>query len=220
MRRMILVPALVVLAMLAIAGGIAYYLYSNYISYRTDDAQVTGTILSISAPTSGQISSLTVKQGDKVAAGQTIATITSAPVTGTRVAPATINVTSPTNGTILQVPAIQGQGVVPGLTIVQLTNLDAVTITAFVDENAINTIKLGQDVDIHVDAYSDTTFTGKVQQIVQATAGSFSLLPTQDNASGNFTKVGQRIPVVITFVGDTGRTLMPGMSAEVTIHIH
>lgn len=223
MRRMILVPALVVLAILAIAGGVAYYLYSNYISYRTDDAQVTGTILSISAPATGQITTLAVKQGDKVEAGQTIATITPAPTispTGTRVTLATINVTSPISGTILQVPTIQGQGVAPGLTIAQLTNLNTVTITAFVDENAINTIKLGQDVDIHVDAYSDTTFTGKVQQIVQATAGSFSLLPTQDNASGNFTKVGQRIPVIITFVGDTGRTLMPGMSAEVTIHIH
>lgn len=223
MRRMILVPALVVLTILAIAGGIAYYLYANYISYRTDDAQVTGAILSISAPATGQITDLTVKQGDQITAGQTIAKITPAATTsptGTHITPAPINVTSPISGTILQVPAIQGQGVAPGLTIAQLTNLNNVTITAYVDESAINTIKIGQDVDIHVDAYSDTTFNGKVQQIVQATAGSFSLLPTQDNASGNFTKVGQRIPVIITLVGDTGRTLMPGMSAEVTIHIH
>jgi len=220
---MILVPTLVVLAILAIAGGIAYYLYSNYISYHTDDAQVTGSILSISAPATGQITDLTVKLGDQITAGQTIAKITPAPTTsptGARITPAPINVTSPISGTVLQVPAIQGQVVAPGLTIAQLTNLNDVTITAFVDEGAINTIKIGQDVDVHVDAYSDTTFTGKVQQIVQATAGSFSLLPTQDNASGNFTKVGQRIPVIITLVGESGRTLMPGMSAEVTIHIH
>ncbi len=223
MRRMILIPALVVLAMIAIAGGIGYYLYSNYISYHTDDAQVTGTILSISAPATGQLTRLAVKQGDQIQAGQTIATITPAPAigpTGNRITSAPINVTSPISGTILQVPAIQGQGVAPGLIIAQLTDLNTVTITAYVDENAIDTIKTGQDVDIHVDAYSDTTFTGKVQQIVQATAGTFSLLPTQDNASANFTIVGQRIPVIITLIGDTGRTLMPGMSAEVTIHIH
>ena len=221
MRRMILIPTVVVLAILAIAGGTAYYLYANYISYRTDDAQVTSNILSISAPATGLLTSLPVKLGDKVSTGQLIATITPAPTTGAASAHVTpIDVTSPISGTILQIPAIQGQGVAPGLPIVQLTNLDAVTITAFVDEGTIDNIKIGQDVDIHVDAYGDTTFNGKVQQIVQATAGTFSLLPTQDNASGNFTKVGQRIPVIITLAGNTGRTLMPGMSAEVTIHIH
>jgi len=45
-------------------------------------------------------------------------------------------------------------------------------------------------------------------------------LPTQDNASGNFTKVGQRIPVIISLDGAGGKTLLPGMSASVTIHIH
>ena len=102
----------------------------------------------------------------------------------------------------------------------QVTNLNTVNITAYVDENAINNVKLGQDVDIHIDAYSDTTFKGSVQQIVDATAGSFSLLPTSDNASGNFTKVAQRVPVVITLDGNSGKNVMPGMSAEVTIHIH
>jgi len=42
----------------------------------------------------------------------------------------------------------------------------------------------------------------------------------QDNASGNFTKVGQRIPVVITLDGTGGKDVVPGMSAEVTIHLH
>ena len=81
-------------------------------------------------------------------------------------------------------------------------------------------VKVGQDVDIHTDAYSDTSFTGKVQRIVMATAGQFSLLPTQDNASGNFTKVGQRIPVVISLDGASGKAIIPGLSVSVTIHIH
>jgi multidrug resistance efflux pump len=72
---------------------------------------------------------------------------------------------------------------------------------------------------VTVDAYSGTTFTGHIQQIVQATAGSFSLLPTQDNASGNFTKVSQRIPVIVTLDGN-GKDLVPGMSAQTTIHLH
>ena len=112
------------------------------------------------------------------------------------------------------------QDALPGLTVVQLTDLKSVNVTAYVDEGAIDNVKIGQDVDVHIDAYSGTSFTGKVQRIVMATAGQFSLLPTQDNASSNFTKVGQRIPVVISLDTTSGKTIMPGMSVSVTIHIH
>ncbi len=132
---------------------------------------------------------------------------------------APLDLASPMNGTVLQVPAVQGQNVAPGLTLVVVTDLSSVYITAYVDENAISNVSVGH-VDIHIDAYSDTSLTGHVAQIVQATAGQFSLLPNQDPTSGNFTKVGQRIPVVISLDGNAGKTIMPGMSAEVTIHLH
>ena len=124
------------------------------------------------------------------------------------------------NGTIIQVPTVQGQGVAPGLPIATVTNLNTITVTAYVDESAINNIQVGQSVDIKIDAYSDTNFTGHVQQIVKATAGQFSLLPNQDPTSSNFTKVGQRIPVIITLEGNGGKQLLPGMSVSITIHIH
>jgi multidrug resistance efflux pump len=216
---MLLVPVLVVLAIAAIAGGIGYFIYDNYMFYRTDDAQVTGNIVSISAPTGGTLSTLSVKQNDTVTSGQTIGTIT--PIgTSNAAATSTINLTSPISGVVLQTPAVQGQTVAPGLTIVQVTDPSALNITAYIDENALNNVKVGQDVDIHIDAYSDTTFTGKVQKIVQATAGSFSLIPNQDNTSGNFTKVGQRIPVIISLDGTGGKDIVPGMSVEATIHLH
>ncbi|MBE3561810.1 MAG: efflux RND transporter periplasmic adaptor subunit [Ktedonobacteraceae bacterium] len=217
MRRLILIPLLIVVAVLAIGGGIAYIIYDNYTYYRTDDAQVTGPIVNVSAPAAGQLTTLSVKQGDTVTAGQTLATI--APVAGAN-ANNTLSISSPISGIVLQTPVVQGQFVAPGLSIIQVTDLKAVNVTAYVDEGAINNVKIGQDVDIHIDAYSDTNFTGKVQQIVKATAGQFSLLPTQDNASGNFTKVGQRIPVVISLDGTGGKDVTPGMSVEVTIHIH
>jgi multidrug resistance efflux pump len=215
---MVLVPVLVVLAIAAIVGGIGYFIYDNYMFYRTDDAQVTGNIVSISAPTGGTLSTLSVKQNDTITSGQTIGTIT--PIGTGNAAATTINLTSPISGVVLQTPAVQGQTVAPGLTIVQVTDPSALNITAYVDENALNNVKVGQDVDIHIDAYSDTTFTGKVQKIVQATAGSFSLIPNQDNTSGNFTKVGQRIPVIISLDGTGGKDIVPGMSVEVTIHLH
>jgi multidrug resistance efflux pump len=217
MRRMILVPILVVVAIAAILGGIGYYIYDNYMYYRTDDAQVTGNIVSVSAPTAGVLTTLSVKQNDSVTAGQTIGTIT--PV-GTGATATAINLTSPISGVVLMTSAVQGQAVAPGLTVVQVTDPNLLIVTAYVDESQMDNIKTTQDVDIHIDAYGDTTFTGKVQQIVQATAGTFSLIPNQDNTSGNFTKVGQRIPVVISLDGTGGKDIVPGMSVEVTIHLH
>ncbi len=219
MRRIILVPLLIFLALAAIGGAIAYWIYDNYNYYRTDDAQISGQILNVSAPVAGTLTSLSVKLNDKVTAGQTIGSITPA-ASATARGTASLDLTSPMNGTILQVPAVQGQNVAPGLTLVVLTDPSTVTVTAYVDENAINNVSVGQAVDIHIDAYSDTSFTGHIEQIVQATAGQFSLLPNQDPTSGNFTKVGQRIPVVITLDATAGKALLPGMSAEVTIHIH
>ncbi len=219
MRRMILVPVLIVLAALAIIGGIGYYIYNGYMYYSTDDAQVNGQIVNISAPGNGQLATLTVKQGDKVTSGQTIGTVTVAG-TGANAQGTTVNITSPINGTIVQVPAVQGQGVAAGLTVAQVTDLNNLNVVAYVDENTINNVSNGQQVDVKIDAFSGTTYTGHVQQIVAATAGSFSLLPTQDNASGNFTKVGQRIPVIVNLNGNGGNYIVPGMSAEVTIHLH
>src|SRR5205807_2076664 len=127
-------------------------------------------------------------------------------------APTTVNLTSPMDGTIVQVPAVQGQAVAPGLQLVSVTDLNTLNVVAYIDENSLNNISVNQTVDIHVDAYADTSFTGHIQQIVPATAGSFALLPNQDPTSGNFTKVGQRIPVMITLDTKSGKNLLPGMS--------
>jgi multidrug resistance efflux pump len=222
MRRIILVPVLIFLALAAIGGGIAYWVYDSYTFYRTDDAQITSKIINVSAPTAGTLSTLNVKLGDTVTQGQAIGTITGAPTVGANgvqgSAPS-INITSPLGGKIVQIPTVEGQLVSPGLPIATITD-SAMTVTAYVDESAISNVSVGQSVDIKIDAYSDTSFTGHVQQIVQATAGQFSLLPNQDPTSSNFTKVGQRIPVVISLDGNGNKNILPGMSVSVTIHIH
>src|SRR5215467_473611 len=99
MRRLILVPLLIVVAVLAIGGGIAYVIYNNYMFYNTDDAQVNGTIVNVSAPTTGVLTTLSVKVGDTVSAGQAIGTITPALAASTagKGAPVAIDVTSPTS---------------------------------------------------------------------------------------------------------------------------
>ena len=217
MRRLILVPILVVVALLAVAGGVGYWIYNNYYFYSTDDAQVTGQIVNLSSPSAGQLKNFSVKQGDKVTSGETIATVTG---TGTNGQAVTTIITSPISGVVIQTAAVQGQAVTPGLAVAQITNLDNLYITAYVDEGTLNNIKSSQDVDVHVDAYNGTTYTGHVQQIIDAAASQFSLLPTTDYASGNFTKVSQRIPVLVSLDGKSGDLLVPGMSASVTIHLH
>src|SRR5260370_27350592 len=79
MRRIILVPLLIFLALAAIGGAIAYWIYDNYNYYRTDDAQISGPVVNVSAPVAGTLTTLNVKRDDKVTAGQTICSIT--PVT-------------------------------------------------------------------------------------------------------------------------------------------
>jgi multidrug resistance efflux pump len=227
MSRMILVSVLISLSILAIAGGIGYWIYNSYNYYTTDDAQVSGQTLNISSPQAGKLAALNVKLGQNVNVGQVIGSIsTTVPAsTSPNTLAATninqsIDVTSPIAGTIIQVSAIQGQNVTPGLPLVEIANLATPTVTAYIDENIINNVKTGQQVDVHVDAYNGTTYTGSVQQIVQSTASQFSLLPTTDYADGNFTKVGQRIPVIVSLAGSSGNALVPGMSAEVIIHLH
>src|SRR5436309_15174765 len=76
MRRMILVPVLIFLALAAIGAGIAYWIYDNYTFYRTDDAQLTSQIINVSAPAAGTLTNLDLKLCYTVTAGQTIVNIT------------------------------------------------------------------------------------------------------------------------------------------------
>jgi len=73
-------------------------------------------------------------------------------------------------------------------------------------------------VDFTVDSFPGVRFTGRVQQIGEATAATFSLLPTR-TTSGTFTKVVQRVPVKIAIDDYQGRRLLPGLSAVVRIHV-
>ena len=93
-----------------------------------------------------------------------------------------------------------------------------VWIIANFKETQIENIKIGKKVDIHIDAFNGLKLEGKVLSFSPASASSFSLIPPQ-NASGNFVKVVQRIPVKITinlpnsYMGK----VVPGMSAKVKV---
>ena len=88
-----------------------------------------------------------------------------------------------------------------------------VWVTANFKETQLDRIRIGQSVDISVDAYSDKVFKGHVDSIQSGTGARFSMLPPE-NATGNYVKVVQRVPVKIVFdeQPDAGHLLAPGMS--------
>lgn len=127
------------------------------------------------------------------------------------------------NGVVAKRWILEGDVVQPGQPIFTIYDMKNIWITAQLEETKINLIKTGDIVDIDVDSYPDIKFTGKVFQIGTNTAAQFSLIPPS-NASGNFTKVTQRIPVKISIQKenlkqDPALPLLPGMSVEVKIRV-
>jgi membrane fusion protein (multidrug efflux system) len=129
-------------------------------------------------------------------------------------------ITCPMNGIVAKKWALKGDVVQPGQPIFSVYNNSDLWVTANYEETKISAIALGDSVDISVDAYPDQQFKGIVLQLGTNTASQFSLIPP-NNASGNFTKVTQRVPVKISIqqMKDNSKMakLLPGMSVEVDV---
>lgn len=119
-------------------------------------------------------------------------------------------------GTVRKTSVEPGQLVSPDRMLMSVVDLGDTWVVANLKETQLADIKAGQTAEIEIDAF-DGTLTGKVDSIAAGTGSRFSLLPPE-NASGNFIKVTQRVPVKIKLDDRGGRVLRPGMSAEVVIH--
>jgi len=126
---------------------------------------------------------------------------------------------APVAGIVSRKSVEPGQVIQPGQPLMTVIPLDRVWITANFKETQLRDMRVGQSVTVDVDAYGGREFTGKVESIAAATGSRFSLLPP-DNASGNFVKVVQRVPVKIVLDNgqDPDRLLRPGMSVTPTVH--
>lgn len=129
---------------------------------------------------------------------------------------------APAKATVAKKWLLKGDVAQPGQTILSLSLDDKTWIAVYIEETNLGELSMGQKARFSVDAYPGVTFTGHISFIGSSTAGQFSLIPAS-NASGNFTKITQRIPLKITIDGtETGEApgayrLLPGMSAEVKI---
>lgn len=132
-------------------------------------------------------------------------------------------IVAPIDGYIGQKNVEIGQTVAPGESLMTLIPSGNVYVTANFKETQVGHMKVGQETDISVDAYKGVNFVGHVDNLSPASQNTFSLVPAQ-NATGNFVKVTQRLPVRILFdrvengnLGDYA--LRPGMSVETSVKV-
>ena len=124
---------------------------------------------------------------------------------------------APTDGTVGERQVRPGQLVSPGTQVMPFVE-NIRWVAANFRETQLTNIKVGDLAEVRVDTYPGRVFKGRVLEIAPASGSQFALLPP-DNATGNFTKVTQRVPVKIA-LDDSSLTsqLRPGLSAVVTVH--
>ncbi|MDT4740375.1 HlyD family secretion protein [Bradyrhizobium sp. WYCCWR 12699] len=127
-------------------------------------------------------------------------------------------ITAPVEGTVGARSLRVGQFVQAGTQLMAVVPLDAVYVIANFKETQLTHVRTGQPVELTIDGFHDIRLRGRVDSLSPASGLEFALLPP-DNATGNFTKIVQRVPVKIVLDDhDLKGLLRPGMSAEPTIN--
>ncbi len=211
-RRMILVNLIILIVLIA-AAITGYYFYNQSTLYlKTDDAQVAGNQIVVSAPASGKLINWQGTNGSTFSAGDEIGEIQ------TQVGNKTVDVPidMPANGTIAQNEVMNNEFVAAGTPLAYAYDMNHLYIVANIKETQLQNVKVGDQVDVWV-AGKAGSISGTVTQIGDATASTFSLLPDQ-STTADYTPVTQVVPVEISIGTTAGSGLVPGMSATVRIH--
>jgi membrane fusion protein (multidrug efflux system) len=129
-------------------------------------------------------------------------------------------VTAPVSGVVSKKSVEIGQFVQAGQPLLAIVEDNETWVVANFKETQLKKMRVGQPVDLEIDAYPKKVFHGRVDSISPATGAKFALLPP-DNATGNFTKVVQRVPVKIVFTDppDPARPLRAGMSVNTIVKV-
>jgi membrane fusion protein, multidrug efflux system len=131
-----------------------------------------------------------------------------------------VTVTAPSNGRIGKTNLQPGQYIQPGQPLFTIVNNEQFWVVANFKETQLEHLKVGQPVDIQIAGYPDQKLTGHITSFSEATGAKFSLLPP-DNASGNYIKVTQRVPVRIDIdnVGAVRDILKAGLSVDLEVRV-
>ncbi|NLI91201.1 MAG: HlyD family secretion protein [Peptococcaceae bacterium] len=207
-----------------------YYWYQGARYIKTQDARIAADTVIVSPQISGKITSWNITEGEMVLAGQHLGwqdtgsissssavSVKSLNQTGST-AISKAEITAPISGKIIKSSVQEGQAASPGQTLAIIANIENLYVSANIEETKISKVRIGETVDFTIDAFPKNTFKGKVEEIGQATISTFSIVSMQ-SSSGSFTKVTQLIPVKIRFSNTDKLALVPGMSAEIKIHV-
>lgn len=196
-----------------VAFGTTYLVYSRYY-VSTDNAQVDSDKIEINAPASGLVVRWGLEQGSSLRPGETLGMIRG--VGGGQQPNKPI--TAPDGGTVAVNAVANGSYVQQGQTMAVAFNPRKVYVTARVPESDIGDVEVGDQVDVHVDAYPGTAMTGVVEEIRDATAARFAVYPSAQVDPTNVQKVDQYVPVrIATYPTDV--PLYPGLDVTVDIRI-
>ncbi len=132
-------------------------------------------------------------------------------------------IVAPMDGVVAKRWVLSGDVIQPGQAVFTIYDLKNLWVTANMEETKVGKLHVGSNVEFTVDSYPGVNFDGKIFNIGDYTASEFSLIPP-NNASGNFTKVTQRIPVKISIMGNNSPSaekfvFRPGMSVEVSVKV-
>ena len=204
---------LVILLIIAFVVAIVWN-YRKYVS--TIDANLDGGRVNVSARVMAPLSAVFKHEGDSVKRGELLAMLDSTATENYRIV-------SPVDGLIAKQWVVPGDLLQPGENIFTLNEGKELWVAVYLQETKFNEIRMGQSALFTLDAYPGLTFYGKIFYIGANAASEFSLIPP-DNASGNYTKVAQRIPLRISIDRVEGKEklkanlrLLSGMSANVKI---
>lgn len=218
-RPVLLFIGIVVLALVGFLGY-RYWYQPTFVFYSTNDASVTGSLVRVAAPGSGQINNLFVDVGTRVNEGDVLATIKvisagpSVVSSGPSVPRLLARVTSPISGTVAVRNVSVGDTIAAGTSLVSIVDLQHLWVVVNVDESRVAEVRSGQAADVDI-ADVNRVFRGTVTDIGSATnnlAAPTLSLTTSSNTN-------QTVPVKIVF-DYSGVRLVPGMSATVTIYTH
>ncbi|HTE87305.1 MAG TPA: HlyD family efflux transporter periplasmic adaptor subunit [Dehalococcoidia bacterium] len=182
----------------------------------TDNAQVAGTPVAVGPLNAGRVEQVYVRAGSQVRRGESLARLLLPTVSNS--ARIEEDIRAPFDGVVIEVPVGAGTTVSAGQAIVTVVNPNELYVNANIDETSVGKVQAGQPVDVHVDALNQDLL-GQVTAVTDASAATFSLLPSQNNSSGSFTKVNQNVPVRIDVDDLSDQPLLVGTSVEVKIHV-
>jgi membrane fusion protein, multidrug efflux system len=180
---------------------------------RTADAQLSQATASITA----QRSQLSSAEAAALSAEAKVEAARAA-VVGAQLELDRTKIHAPINGVVTKKDVVEGQILSPGKVALSIVSSDDVWVVANFKETQITEMREGQCVKVHVDALPSLHVTGKVQSLSPSTGGTFSLVP-QDTATGNFTKIVQRVPVKIVLDKEALSTglLRSGLQVTATV---